>query len=157
MTIEIKLLGPKDAGVLANVAADVFDEPIDVQRTEEFLADPRHHLAVAVTEGLVVGFVSAVHYVHPDKPHPELWINEVGVAAAHRGRGLATHLLRALFEAARRVGCAEAWVLTDRANTAAMRLYAAAGRAEAPTDHVMFTFKLGPEPAPSFAAKVMVS
>jgi aminoglycoside 6'-N-acetyltransferase I len=54
-------------------------------------------------------------------------------------------LLRAVFALARGLGCAEAWVLTDRANTAAMRLYAAAGSTEAPTDHVMFTFKLGAE------------
>jgi aminoglycoside 6'-N-acetyltransferase I len=149
MAIEIKLLGPQDVGILADVAPDVFDDPIDVGRANEFLADPRHHLAVAVEGGWVVGFVSAVHYVHPDKPRPELWINEVGVSATHRGRGLATRLLRAVFDLARGLGCAEAWVLTDRANTAAMRLYAAAGSAEAPTDHVMFTFKLDPGTAPS--------
>jgi hypothetical protein len=34
-------------------------------------------------------------------------------------------------------------VLTDRENTAAMNLYAAVGKAEAPSDHVMFTFHLG--------------
>ena len=142
MAIEIKLLGRQGAGVLAHVAPDVFDDPIDLGRANEFLADPRHHLAVAVEDGLVVGFVSAVHYIHPDKPRPELWINEIGVAATHRRRGLGTRLLRAVFAAARGLGCAEAWVLTDRANTAAMRLYPAAGSTEAPTDHVMFTFRL---------------
>ena len=142
MAVDIKLLGPRDAGVLAKVAPDVFDDPIDAGRADAFLADPRCHLAVAVEDGRVVGFASAVHYVHPDKPRPELWINEIGVAATHRGRGLGTRLLRAVFAVARGLGCAKAWVLTDRANTAAMRLYAAAGSTEAPTDHVMFTFKL---------------
>jgi hypothetical protein len=88
MAIDIVLLGPQDSGVLANIAPDVFDYPIDPGRADEFLADPRHHLAVAVEDGWVVGFVSAVHYVHPDKPRPELWINEISVAATHRGRGL---------------------------------------------------------------------
>jgi GNAT superfamily N-acetyltransferase len=142
MAIEIKVLGPQDAGVLRHVAPGVFDDPINVRRAEEFLADSRHHLVVAVDEGLVVGFVSAVHYVHPDKPLPELWINEVGVTATHRGRGLGTRLLRSLFDVARVLGCAEAWVLTDRANTAAMRLYPAAGSTEPPSDHVMFTYRL---------------
>ena len=82
-----------------------FDDPIDVARADEFLADPHHHLAVAVEDGLVVGFVSAVHYVHPDKPGPELWINEVGVAATHRRRGLGTRLLRAVFALDRALGC----------------------------------------------------
>src|SRR6516225_10181900 len=113
MAIEVKLLALQDAAVLANVAPDVFDDPIDVARADEFLADPRHHLAVAVDDGQVVGFVSAVHYVHPDKPRPELWINEVGVAATHRRLGLGTRLLRAVFAVARGLGCAKAWVLTD--------------------------------------------
>jgi aminoglycoside 6'-N-acetyltransferase I len=142
MAIEIKILGPQDAGTLAKIAPDVFDDPIDVGRAREFLADPRHHLVVAVDDGLVVGFVSAVHYVHPDKPHPELWINEVGVAETHRRRGLGTRLLHSVLAVARGLGCAEAWVLTDRANTPAMRLYTAAGSTEAPSDHVMFTFRL---------------
>ena len=148
MAIEIKVLGPHDGGILAALAPDVFDDPIDVGRAREFLADPRHHLAVAADDGQVVGFVSAVHYLHPDKPHPELWINEVGVAETHRRRGLGTRLLRSVFAVAQGLGCAEAWVLTDRANTAAMRLYAAAGSTEAPTDHVMFTFKLDAGTAP---------
>src|SRR5215472_13397905 len=154
MAIEIKLLGPRDAGVLAKIAPDVFDDPIDAGRADEFLAGPRHHLAVAVENGWVVGFVSAVHYVHPDKPRPELWINEIGVAATHRGLGLGTRLLRAVFDLARGLGCAEAWVLTDRANTAAVRLYAAAGSTEGPTDHVMFTFKLDAGMAPRVPGSV---
>jgi aminoglycoside 6'-N-acetyltransferase I len=145
--IEIKLLGPHDVGILANVAPDVFDDAIDTGRAGEFLADPRHHLAVALDDGRVVGFASAVHYVHPDKPHPELWINEVGVAESHRRRGLGKCLLRELFAVARGLGCTEAWVGTDRANTAAMGLYANAG-AEEPTDFVMFTFRLDADVTP---------
>jgi ribosomal protein S18 acetylase RimI-like enzyme len=148
MAIEVKVLWPQDAGALKNVAPGVFDDPIDIRRAKEFLTDPRHHLAVAVDEGLVVGFVSAVHYVHPDKPRPEMWINEVGVAETHQRRGLATRLLHSVLDVARGLGCAEAWVLTDRANTAAMHLYSAAGSSEATSDHVMFTFRLDADAAP---------
>jgi aminoglycoside 6'-N-acetyltransferase I len=113
MAIEIKLLGSNDASVLMNVAPDVFDNPIDPPMTNVFLGDPRHHLAVAVEDDLVVGFVSAVHYIHPDNAHPELWINEVGEAPTHQGRGLGSALLRSMLEAGRRHGCSEARVLTD--------------------------------------------
>ena len=140
MSEEIRILAAGDAAVLENVAADVFDRGVDAARTAEFLADPRHHLAVAIDEaGVVVGFASAVHYIHPDKP-PELWINEVGVAASHRNRGVGKRLLAALFERARTLGCGEAWVLTDRANERAVRLYQSLGGAA--RDQVMFSFKL---------------
>lgn len=141
--IEIKILGRGDEDILTKVVPGVFDHAVDCQLSKEFLDDPRHHLAVAIDAGFIVGFASAVHYVHPDKG-PELWINEVGVASTHRGRGLATKLLEALFEVGRGVSCTEAWVLTDRSNAAAMRLYSSAGGIESQENEVMYTFPLGP-------------
>jgi GNAT superfamily N-acetyltransferase len=140
-SITIRLLGPGDGAVLLHVAPDVFDRPVDPRWSAEFLADPRHHLAVAIDGGQVVGMATALHYVHPDKP-PELWINEVGVATTHQGRGVATRILHALFAHARTLGCVEAWVLTEEANTAARRLYAGVGGMEAADRPVMFTFPL---------------
>jgi ribosomal protein S18 acetylase RimI-like enzyme len=142
VSIEIRILAPGDEAVLANVAAEVFDRAIDPPATKAFLADPRHHLAVALDGATVVGFVSSVHYLHPDKPRPELWINEVSVVPTHRGRGLATAILRAVLQLGRELGCSEAWVLTDRSNPIAMRLYSSSGGTGEDSDHVMFTFCL---------------
>jgi hypothetical protein len=76
MSLEIKILRAVDASVLDRVADGVFDGPVDDALRLEFLRDPRHHIAVAIDNGTVVGFASGVHQVHPDKP-AELWINEV--------------------------------------------------------------------------------
>ncbi len=40
---------------------------------------------------------SGVDYIHPDKPR-ELWINEVGTASTHRGRGIGKKVVTALVE-----------------------------------------------------------
>ena len=141
MSVEIRLLGSSDAGALTRVAPGVFDHDVDPGLSAEFLQDPRHHLAVAIDAGTVVGFATAVHYVHPDKP-AELWINEVGVAPTHQRQGLGQRLLRAVFEHGRKLGCREAWVLTSPANLAAMRLYGAAGGKEMSEAPAMFTFRL---------------
>ncbi|PSB55575.1 GNAT family N-acetyltransferase [Chamaesiphon polymorphus] len=141
MTISIEILDRDDLDILKNIDPDVFDDPIDLPRAIEFLADPRHHLVVAIDNDLVIGFISAVHYVHPDKPVPELWINEVGVAATHQRQGIGKRLMNAVLEIGRDLGCEVAWVLTDRDNTAAMSLYASVGNSAA-TDHVMFSFDL---------------
>lgn len=140
--IEIRVLGRGDVGVLDRVDADVFDHAIDRDAAREFLADPRHHIVVAMDADVVVGFASGVHYVHPDKPIPELWINELGVASSHRRAGIAKRVMTALLDVARANGCGEAWVLTDRDNRAGMATYASLGGEEAPRDQVMFTFRL---------------
>lgn len=142
MTIAIKILKHDDLDILENIDPDVFDDSLDIPRAEEFLADPRHHLVVAINNDQVVGFVSALHYVHPDKHCPELWINEVGVAEKYRRQGLGKRLMNAVFEVASSLGCAEAWVLTERENIAAMNLYSAVGNGVTQSDCVMFAFSL---------------
>jgi hypothetical protein len=68
----VKILRNEDKGVPDSIGKDVFDDPIDARAAASFLADPRHHLAVAIEFGAVIGFVSAVEYVHADKPSPEV-------------------------------------------------------------------------------------
>jgi ribosomal protein S18 acetylase RimI-like enzyme len=141
MSITIRVLGPDDGAVLGRVAPDVFDDPVDARWSAEFFADPRHHLAVAIEDGVVVAMASALHYVHPDKP-PELWVNEVGVAPTHQGRRIGRRVLTALLEHAKTLGCRAAWLLTSADNTAAQRMYAAAGGREEDEPPVMVTFDL---------------
>lgn len=141
MTVHIRLLGPGDAAVLARVADDVFDDPVDPRWTSAFLSDARHHLIVALDGELVVGIASGVDYVHPDKA-PQLWINELGVAPSHRRRGIGRRLLDALLAHGRALGCTEAWLGTEHDNDAARRLYEAAGSAAEP--FVLYAFPLAP-------------
>lgn len=142
----VRLLGPDDAAVLDRVAPDVFDRPIDPHRAAEFLGDPRHHLAVAVSDagGDVVGMASAVTHLRPDKP-PELYVDEIGVAPAWRRRGLGRRLLATLFERGRALGCADAWLATERDNAAARALFVAAGGKEMSAVCVMYRLDGGRE------------
>lgn len=142
MTIEIMVLRTGDEHLLTNLAPDVFDDPIDARAAAEFLADPRHHLVVARDGDVIVGFVSGVEYVHPDKPRPELWINEIGVAASHHRSGMGRNLLNALLDIAKHAGCSEAWVLADESNRGARQFYAALGGDESTEPSIMFTFRL---------------
>ena len=147
MTAEIRILNSGDEALLLDAASEVFDQAVDPALTRAFLADPRHHIAVAIDAGTVVGFASAVHYIHPDKP-AELWINEVSVAPPHRRRGLAQKVLAALFELGQTLGCANAWVLTNRRNSPAMALYRTLGGVDGEDamgdDIVGFDFDLEP-------------
>jgi len=53
-------------------------------------------------------------------------------------------VIRALLEAGRTAGCREAWVLTERTNVAAMRLYTSVGGTEGPDECVLYSFVLDP-------------
>jgi ribosomal protein S18 acetylase RimI-like enzyme len=138
--VEFRLATWNDADSLARAADSVFDHPVDAALAAEFLSDPRHHLAIAIEDGRIVGMASGVHYVHPDKA-PELWINEVGVASGYQGRGVGRRVVRVLLDHGRALGCQEAWLLTDDSNAAARRMYAAAGGRET-ARQIMVSFDL---------------
>lgn len=134
----IRMLNPDDFSVFERAEPDVFDNEIDPRWANEFINDPRHHMAIALVGERLVGMASAVHYVHPDKP-PELWINEVGVAPCYQNQGIGRQLLQALFVRGRELGCTEAWLGTEPANTAARRMYAAVGGKEETMVYVTFS------------------
>jgi ribosomal protein S18 acetylase RimI-like enzyme len=126
MVIEVRILTSADIAVLDHVVDGVFDGPVVPSLAAEFLADDRHYICVAIEDGLVIGFASAVRYVHPDKPS-EMWINEVGVSPRFQRRGIGKAMISRLLTEAQTNGCREAWVLTDDDNTAARALYRSAG------------------------------
>lgn len=136
--MEIRQLTPQDVNLLCQTDPDVFDDAIIPVRAAEFLKDDRHHLIAAITEDSIVGFLSAVHYVHPDKRQAELWINELGVATAWRRQGIARRMLQEIQKIAASLHCEDIWVLTERSNVPAMNLYASVRQARQ-DDAVMFT------------------
>jgi GNAT superfamily N-acetyltransferase len=146
--MDVRILTVHDADLFGSVAHDVFDEPINPDYVTAFLADPRHHIAAAIDGGVIVGFASGVDYIHPDKP-AELWINEVGVAPTHQGRGLGRRILDCLLAHGRVIGCRTAWVLTEAGNGPARALYTAAGgtldadAADPDAQPVLFVFEEG--------------
>ena len=135
----VKILTASDISLLMNAVDGVFDNPVDEQLAREFLGDPRHHIVVALSDGVVIGFASALHYVHPDK-RPELWIDEVAVAPSHQNKGVGKAILSEMLRLGKQFGCVNAWVLTDRSNAAANALYRSVGGKIADGDTVMYEF-----------------
>jgi len=140
--VEVRVLGRGDADVLQRVAPDVFDHEVDPRWCRAFFSDPRHHLIVALDGETVVGMITAVDYVHPDKA-PQLWINEVGVAPSHQRRGIGRRLLDAMLEHGRGLGCTEAWLGTEDSNVAARALYESTGAG--PESFVLYSWSLAGE------------
>ncbi len=141
MATEVRMLETTEGTVLSNVAPGVFDDDVSAALAREFLADPRHHIAVAIASGVVVGFASGVHYVHPDKP-AEMWVNEVAVAPTHQRQGIGRAVVQCLLDHSRAIGCREAWVLTDYGNAAARSVYGACGGEEGVDPALMVSFNL---------------
>jgi len=118
-----------------------FDFDVLEDETRRFLADKRHHLLLGYVDEAPAGFLSAVEVFHPDK-RPELFLNEIAVIPEMRRRGVGRALIDELGRLGRECGCVNIWVLTDEANTPAMRMYASAGGRWDDSCQVMFEYDL---------------
>jgi ribosomal protein S18 acetylase RimI-like enzyme len=117
----IRRLGPEDEDVVRALATR---EPHTA-----LLTDPRTIFLVAFEEGEPAGFVLAYELLRRHGDPTSLFVYEVDVAEAFRRRGIARELLRALAKIAAERGIRRGFVLTERSNEPAMRLYEAAGGA----------------------------
>jgi ribosomal protein S18 acetylase RimI-like enzyme len=123
--MEIRWLALDDAAAVL-AAGHLFDDPPTPQWSADFLSRPGHHLCIAYVDGEPAGFVSGVELCHPDKG-TEVFLYELGVDEAFRGRGIGRALTQALAQLARDLGCYGMWTLTEPENTAARRTYVSAG------------------------------
>lgn len=140
IVVDIRLAGPGDADLFAAPSAgDVFDTPPRPDLVSTFLSDPRHHIVLAL-DPQIVGFISAVDYVHPDKPRA-LWINEVSTHVQYRRRGIGSAMVAALLAHGRSLGCFEAWVIADPTDMA-MGFYRSLGAQQTGSELAMFAFDL---------------
>lgn len=146
MKTDIVRAGPAEADLLAHVAVDVFDAPIEPQKLAAYLAEPGHLMVLAVAGGEVVGQARGIVHRHPDLP-TELYIDNLGVTPDRRRERLATRMLDELVAWGRELGCEEAWVGTEPDNAAARALYDRRG-AEAES-FVMYVYELAPSSPPA--------
>ncbi len=140
--IDIRRIGPRDGALFDRVANGVFDDPVLPSRLAAYVAEPGHHLYVAISGGEIVGQCAAVLHRHPDKAS-ELYIDEVGVAPAFRRHGIGGALLQAMMDLGRKLGCAEAWLGTEPDNGPARLLYERSREKRKPAEtFVMYVYEL---------------
>jgi ribosomal protein S18 acetylase RimI-like enzyme len=122
-------------------AAELFDDPPKKKAVTKFLADPNHHLLIAYSHGVPVGFVTGVEVTHPDKG-TEMFLYELSVEEGHRHHGIGSALVKELAEVAEKNGCYGMWVLADDDNAAAAATYRKAG-GDVESQPLMFNWKFG--------------
>jgi len=112
---------------LVQGADHLFDAPSESAAVRSFLANPANYLLVGYVDGHPAGFISGHELQRLDSSRPMLFLYEVGVDEAYRGRGLGTALVAELALLGEERGCCEMFVLTNESNPPAMRMYASAG------------------------------
>jgi ribosomal protein S18 acetylase RimI-like enzyme len=132
--VNVRRLGPGDEAIVERFATR---EP-----QTALLEDPRTIFLVAVDDdGAPVGFVLGYELLRRHGDRSILFVYEIEVDEASRGRGIASRLLRELAQIARARGIETGFVLTNASNAAAMRLYESVGGVRPNDDDVTWDFE----------------
>ncbi|MBC2779193.1 GNAT family N-acetyltransferase [Parasphingopyxis marina] len=116
------LITADNAALLEAADKGVFDGKVKPDFVAACLANPNQFLIVAEADGRAIGKALAYMFFFPDKP-AEIYVEEIDVAKPWRRQGVASALLDAVGAEGKRRGIAEFWLVTEKENKAARRLY----------------------------------
>ena len=109
-----------------------------------FLARSENILIVATQEGVPIGFLLAYLLDRVDRNQRMVCLYEVDVSEPCRRRGIGRAMIETLKITCRQENAMKTWVITNRSNLAAFRLYESTGAtADVRGDEVTFVY--GPE------------
>ncbi len=153
MNVQTRRLGRSDADRAEEVVREFKGSSRSPGSLRTFLANRANYLLIAEAEGEARGFLTAYRLERPDREASQMFVYEVGVAAAWRGRGVATALVEGITALARAEGMFEAFVLTSRGNEQARRLYGRTGGLVEDDSAMLYVYPLKGN-APAGAAPV---
>jgi len=125
---KIRRATTSDAQVVRDALVNVDGRTIlDEAAIGSFLSDPSCYILLAMDGDRVIGSLNgyALHKLY--RPEPQFLLYEVGVLPEWRNQGAGTALVQAFVEEARSRGAFEVWVLTERANVSALKMYQKCG------------------------------
>jgi len=137
--ITIRNLGPEDAQILDRVRPGTFSS-LDPSRAWGLLATRVNELVVALEQGEVVGFVYGTMLMRPDKPSV-FFVQEIGVNAAYRRRGIGRRLMARVTDLAMDRGCERVFLMAEPDNAEA-RAFFASLEGEERGSHVVYDWPL---------------
>ncbi len=108
----------------------------------KFLADKNNLLLLAFEDEKPVGFLTAHRLQRFDNKKAEVLLYEIGVHPDYRRQGIGKSLINEVKKWAKEIEASEVWVLTEKTNPIAMKLYQSVGGIEESPGTVMYVYKI---------------
>lgn len=137
----IRRLQADDAELAVNAVRTLKRARISLEDARLFLADRKHYLLVADDVGAPVGLLLGYRLNRIDRQAAKLFISEIEVSKQYRRRGIGTSLVVMINEIARRERMSSTFVLTQRANAAAVAFFESTGARMVNGDDLLFVYE----------------
>lgn len=119
------------------------DIGFDLERLASFLAEPHNLAFTAEYNGEVAGFIYGYSLMSLDS-EPQLFVYSVDVFDEFQNAGIGSKLFQFVVDYSRENGFSECFVITDRGNKRACRIYEKAGGKNDYEDEIVYVIKHEP-------------
>jgi len=123
--LSFKLLQKKDAHLICGINEDFRD--YKPERVKAFLSEPQNIAFTAELDGKIIGLIHGYSLTRMDSKAPQFFIYAVDIVPVHQDKGYGSAFIQYVVDWAREHGFSESFVLTDKDNHRACRVYEKAG------------------------------
>jgi len=113
---------------------------IDISRLNDFLEYPHNLAFIAKYQNEVCGFIYGYSLMALDAA-PQLFIYSVDVLSEYQNKGIGSRLFQYIVDYSRENGFSECFVITDKRNKRACRVYEKAGGKNDFDDEIVYVIK----------------
>jgi GNAT superfamily N-acetyltransferase len=139
MQVEIKRIREFDEKLIAQLFLQIGVKNIVPNRL--FFKDEKNILLVAYDRSQPCGFLYAYLLDDIRRDRGKLFLYSIDVFESHRNEGVGTQLIGALKQVAEEHSCNEIFVITNKNNVAAVKLYEKTGGSAEHDDDVVFVYQ----------------
>jgi len=132
MNLSFEMLQEKDISSIDEII-DWFTE-CNQEQIKVFLSEKQNIAITAKLDGRIIGFIYGYSLTRIDGKSPQFFIYSVDIHDAHQDRGYGSQLVRYAVDWARENGFFESFVLTEKDNPRACRVYEKAGMTHSKND-----------------------
>jgi ribosomal protein S18 acetylase RimI-like enzyme len=132
MSITFEMLQEKDISSIREII-DWFME-CNLEQIKVFLSERQNIAIVAKLDGKIIGLIYGYSLTRMDGKAPQFFIYSVDIHSAYQDKGYGSQLVQYAVDWARDNGFCESWVLTDKDNPRACRVYEKAGMTHSKND-----------------------
>lgn len=139
MSTQIKKITKFDSKLIHHLFHEIEEE--QALPNPQFFKEEQNILLVAYTDNRPCGFLYGYLLQDPKSENPKIFLYSVDVFKQYQKMGIGTDLINELKNIARANHCSEIFVLTNKSNEAAMKLYEKTGGQKEKDDDVLFIYK----------------
>ena len=136
--MEFKLLEEKDLELMLNFKDDE-NTKYDLENLTKFINENNTYGFIAKENNIVAGFATGYLLVHPDG-RKVFYFDSIDVMPEFQNKGIGTKLMNYSREYAKKLGCYEMFLLTNKSNISACKCYEKAGGISESNDDVVYVY-----------------